>query len=133
VADGGDGTLDVLFASRRKDAVVTRHWVTGPLGAPVRARLGRLAPDSAVVEVAEASGLRRLPRRSGQRCSGPGSLEIIIGSDGSTATHESSEVPGIGSGGEAKPGVPISLVIKVEPVTTGEIVVYAVNVELRQP
>jgi glycerate kinase len=60
VADGGDGTLDVLLGSPREDAAVTTHWVAGPLGAPVRARLGRLAQDSAVVELAEASGFRRL-------------------------------------------------------------------------
>ena len=53
VADGGDGTLDVLLASRRDDAVVTWHWVAGPLRLPMRARLAWLAPDSAVVELAE--------------------------------------------------------------------------------
>jgi hypothetical protein len=67
-------------------------------------------------------------------CSGPGSLEII-GSDGSTATQESCKVPAIGSGdgGEAKPGVPISLLIKADPGTTWEIIVYGMNVELPQP
>jgi glycerate 2-kinase len=57
VADGGDGTLDVLLAAS-DGSVVTRHRVTGPNGTPVTARLGRLATDSAVVELAEASGLR---------------------------------------------------------------------------
>jgi hypothetical protein len=67
-------------------------------------------------------------------CSGPGSLEMI-GSDGSTFTQESCEVPAIGSGAgvESKPGVPISLVIKADPRTTWEIVVYGVNVELPEP
>ncbi len=72
--------------------------------------------------------------RSVVSCSGPGSLEII-GSDGSTYTTESCEVPSLGSGdgGEAKPGVPISLMIKADPGTTWEITVYGMNVELPQP
>ena len=60
VADGGDGTLDVLLRTRRTGARVTRHRVTGPAGAPVTARLGWFGQDDAVVELAEASGLRRL-------------------------------------------------------------------------
>ena len=60
VADGGDGTLDVLLRTRRTEARVTRHRVTGPTGAPVSARLGWFGQDEAVVELAEASGLRRL-------------------------------------------------------------------------
>jgi glycerate 2-kinase len=57
VADGGDGTLDVLLAAS-VGSVVTRQRVTGPNGPPVTARLGRLATGAAVVELAEASGLR---------------------------------------------------------------------------
>jgi glycerate kinase len=60
VADGGDGTLDVLLAARRADSRVTRHRVTGPAGARITARLGWLGRDQAVVELAEASGLRRM-------------------------------------------------------------------------
>lgn len=60
MADGGDGTLDVLLAARGPDARVTRHRVTGPTGHPVIARLGWLGRREAVVELAEASGLRRL-------------------------------------------------------------------------
>lgn len=60
VADGGDGTLDVLLRARPGSSV-TRHHVTGPTGAPVRARLGTLATGAAVVELAEASGLRLIP------------------------------------------------------------------------
>ena len=61
VADGGDGTLDVLLAAGPRPARVTMHTVTGPLGAPVHARLGWLDGERAVVELAEASGLRLLP------------------------------------------------------------------------
>lgn len=56
VADGGEGTLDVLlraFGGERR-----RATVRGPLGVPVRAAYGVL-PDgeTAVVEMAQASGL----------------------------------------------------------------------------
>src|SRR5262245_32665641 len=72
VADGGDGTLDVLLrpvaacgevqpgvapAGGRAEPV----RVSGPLGAPVTARLGWLDGATAVVELAEAAGLRLLP------------------------------------------------------------------------
>src|ERR1700688_1507030 len=60
VADGGDGTLDVLLAAGGSDSRVTRHRVTGPTGKPLTARLGWLGDDEVVVELAEASGLRRL-------------------------------------------------------------------------
>jgi hypothetical protein len=72
--------------------------------------------------------------RSVVSCSGPGSLEII-GSDSSTYTTESCEVPSIGGGYSegVKPGVPISLMIKADPGTTWEVTVYGMNVELPQP
>jgi glycerate 2-kinase len=60
VADGGDGTLDVLLAARGSGARVSRHRVTGPRGDAVIARLGWLSQDEAVIELAEASGLRRI-------------------------------------------------------------------------
>ncbi len=63
VADGGDGTLDVLLAAG-SEARISRHRVTGPAGTPVVARLGWLGRDHAVIELAEASGLRRLGTRS---------------------------------------------------------------------
>ncbi|MEO3813877.1 glycerate kinase [Sphaerisporangium sp. B11E5] len=57
VADGGDGTVDAAVA-----AGFTRMetMATGPLGDPVRAAYG-LRDGVAIVELAEASGLRRLP------------------------------------------------------------------------
>ena len=60
VADGGDGTLDVLLAALGARARVSRHRVTGPTGGGLIARLGWLARDEAVVELADASGLRRV-------------------------------------------------------------------------
>lgn len=61
VADGGDGTVDAVVASgfTRVEAEVT-----GPVGDPVLASYAvRDEPDGriAVIELAEASGLRRLP------------------------------------------------------------------------
>ncbi|KNB53549.1 glycerate kinase [Streptomyces caatingaensis] len=57
VADGGDGTVDAAVAAgfERRTA-----RVTGPLGEPVTAAWA-LRGGTAVVEMAEASGLRRLP------------------------------------------------------------------------
>ncbi|MEU4895536.1 glycerate kinase [Streptomyces sp. NPDC044780] len=57
VADGGDGTVDAAVAAgfERRTA-----RVTGPLGGPVTAAYA-LRGSTAVVEMAEASGLRHLP------------------------------------------------------------------------
>jgi glycerate kinase len=57
VADGGDGTVEAA-----RSAGYDRHEVrcTGPTGEPVTAALA-VAGEVAVVELAEASGLRRLP------------------------------------------------------------------------
>jgi len=60
VADGGDGTLDVLVTARGSGAHMSRHRVTGPSGAVVVAHIGWLATDEAVIELADASGLRRM-------------------------------------------------------------------------
>jgi len=57
VADGGDGTLDVLLATA-SGGWVEHHEVHGPDGQPLPARLGWLDPQTAVVEMAEAAGLR---------------------------------------------------------------------------
>jgi glycerate 2-kinase len=57
VADGGDGTVDAAVASGFTRRELT---VAGPLGNPVRAAFA-LREDTAVVEMAEASGLRHLP------------------------------------------------------------------------
>jgi glycerate kinase len=79
VADGGDGTLDVVLAARESDARITRHRVTGPAGSPVTARLGWLGRDRAVVELAEASGLRRVDpaSRDALRATSRGTGELI--------------------------------------------------------
>ncbi len=55
LADGGDGTLAVLAA--KPGATVFRAVVTGPVGSPVDASWAMLADGTAVVEMAQASGL----------------------------------------------------------------------------
>ncbi|WP_307844828.1 glycerate kinase [Actinospica acidithermotolerans] len=57
IADGGDGTVDAAVSAGFQRATVT---VRGPLGEPVEAAYA-VSNHTAVVELAEASGLRRLP------------------------------------------------------------------------
>ncbi|WP_422665289.1 glycerate kinase [Actinacidiphila cocklensis] len=57
VADGGDGTVEAAVAAGFERRTVR---VTGPLGEPVEAAYA-LREGTAVVEMAEASGLRHLP------------------------------------------------------------------------
>ncbi|MFE4578762.1 glycerate kinase, partial [Streptomyces chartreusis] len=57
VADGGDGTVDAAVAAGFERREVR---VAGPLGHEVSAAFA-LRGDTAVVEMAEASGLQRLP------------------------------------------------------------------------
>jgi glycerate kinase len=65
VADGGDGTLDVLLGAAGPAARVQLVRAAGPRGRLLSARLGWIADGVAVVELAEAAGLRRL--RHGRR------------------------------------------------------------------
>lgn len=57
VADGGDGTLDAVEAAGFRPVPVT---VAGPTGEPVASRFC-VRGDTAVVELADACGLLRLP------------------------------------------------------------------------
>lgn len=63
VADGGEGTLDVLLATRGGEKV--HVLVDGPLGRPVEASYALLPGDAAIIETAAASGLTLLA--SGER------------------------------------------------------------------
>ncbi len=81
LADGGEGTLDVLvdaYGGRRRSATVT-----GPLGEPVEAEYG-LVPRGedlvAVVEMSRASGLRLVPedRRDVLHATTRGTGELIL-------------------------------------------------------
>lgn len=56
MADGGEGTLDVV-ASIRPDHTWMTHTVTGPHGKPVEASWLMLSDQTAVIELARSSGL----------------------------------------------------------------------------
>ena len=97
LADGGEGTLDVLVAAR--GGARRRVRVTGPLGDPVDAEYGILPDGTAVVEAARASGLalvagRNDPLRASSRGTGElvaaalrgGARSVIVGLGGSACT-----------------------------------------------
>src|SRR6266851_696663 len=76
LADGGDGTLDVLLSVRGGSRRMAR--VTGPLGDPVEAEWGMLPDGTAVIEMARASGLALTGRRNDPlRASTRGTGELI--------------------------------------------------------
>jgi glycerate kinase len=98
VADGGDGTLDVLLAGA-PGASVQAVRVAGPTGRARSARLGWIGPGVAVVEMAEAAGLRLMGRRRdpmGATSAGVGGLilaaldggahRVLVGVGGSAST-----------------------------------------------
>ncbi|MEV5568889.1 glycerate kinase [Spirillospora sp. NPDC052269] len=95
VADGGDGTVDAAVASGFSRV---RTAVTGPTGEPLVASYA-VRGTTAVVELAEASGLRRLPgefapltassRGTGQLVDAAlrgGARRIVLGLGGSACT-----------------------------------------------
>lgn len=97
LADGGEGTLEVLVAAR--GGGIRRQRVTGPLGDPVEAAWGRLPDGTGVVEMAEASGYARTggrndPLRATTRGTGEliraaraaGCRRILVGVGGSATT-----------------------------------------------
>ncbi|MCI0635991.1 MAG: glycerate kinase, partial [Actinobacteria bacterium] len=76
LADGGEGTLDALLASRAGST--RRTTVTGPLGDPVDAEWGVLTGGLAVIEMARASGLVLVsPRNDALRASTRGTGELV--------------------------------------------------------
>jgi glycerate kinase len=95
VADGGDGTLDAALAAGFVRCPVT---VAGPTGQPVETAYAR-KDDVAVVELADASGLSRLPAGpaplvastvgTGQLIAAAvaaGCTDVILGVGGSSST-----------------------------------------------
>nr|WP_328808105.1 glycerate kinase [Nonomuraea antri] len=97
VADGGDGTVDAAVACGFTR--ITKE-VTGPTGEPVTASYAwRESAATAVVELAEASGLRRLPggprpltatsRGTGELIADAvrrGATRVVLGLGGSAST-----------------------------------------------
>ncbi|MCL6521600.1 MAG: glycerate kinase [Firmicutes bacterium] len=77
VADGGEGTLEVLLHG--SGGRLLRSRVSGPLGEPVEAEWGLLPDGTAVVELAQAAGLGRLPpgRRDPLRAGTRGVGELV--------------------------------------------------------
>ena len=97
LADGGEGTIDALVAARGGGR--RRTSVTGPLGEPVDAEWAVLPDGTAVIEMANASGLalvrnRNDPLRASTRGTGEliaaaarsGAKRIIVGVGGSATT-----------------------------------------------
>jgi glycerate kinase len=83
LADGGEGTLDMLLAARGGSRRTAR--VTGPLGGPVDAEWGVLSGGVAIIEMARASGLALVagsndPLRASTR--GTGELIAVARSQG---------------------------------------------------
>ncbi|WNV76872.1 glycerate kinase [Geodermatophilus sp. DSM 44513] len=75
VADGGDGTLAAALAAGYEAVPVT---ATGPTGEPVQTAYARLG-DVAVVEMADVSGLGRLPggRKQPRTATSRGTGELV--------------------------------------------------------
>ena len=77
VADGGEGTMDVLMAALGGE--LRKLTVSDPLGRPVEAGFALLPDGSAVVEMAQASGLSLVaePERDAWAASTRGTGELI--------------------------------------------------------
>ena len=67
MADGGEGTLEAIVAASQGE--LRRQVVRGPLGQGVEAAWGWLADSrTAVIEMAQASGIQLLPRDQRDAC-----------------------------------------------------------------
>lgn len=86
MADGGEGTLDVLSAALQ--ARVYQAEVHDPLGRKVQARLG-IAGTTAILEVAQACGLQLLSagERNPLRASSRGVGELLLAAHGKGCTR----------------------------------------------
>jgi glycerate kinase len=73
VADGGDGTVDAAVAA---GFLRVGRWVTGPVGKPVAASFA-VRGDTAVVEVAAASGLAGLAELAPLTATSRGTGELL--------------------------------------------------------
>jgi glycerate 2-kinase len=95
VADGGEGTLEVLLPALGGETAAAT--VRGPLGDPVTAGYGLLeAGDTALVEMAAASGLGLVEHRDPLRADTYGTGELIA-----HAAHTGASVILVAAGGSA--------------------------------
>lgn len=94
IADGGEGTAEVICRARGAD------WVpcaaTDPFGGRIEARYGWLPAATAVMEMSEAAGMRRVSKRDPLRATTFGVGEMIC----HAATRGAREIV-IGLGGSA--------------------------------
>jgi glycerate kinase len=82
LADGGEGTLEAVahtLESGARAVHVEPVMVAGPLGAPVQARWARIGEDTALIEMAQASGLTLVPEhcRDALRATSAGTGQLI--------------------------------------------------------
>ena len=84
LADGGEGTLDVLLAER---PAASRRGSPGPLGDPVDADWGLLPDGTAVIEMARASGLALVERNDPLRADTRGVGELLLAARAHGATR----------------------------------------------
>ncbi len=87
VADGGEGTMEVLVAAL--DGELVSATATDPLGRPIEARFALLEDGSAVVETAQASGLGLVAEdeRDAWAASTRGTGELIAAAAAAGATR----------------------------------------------
>src|SRR5215213_11776688 len=95
VADGGEGTLEVLMTALGGETAGAE--VSGPLGAPVRAGYGLIEDgEAAIVEVAAASGLGVVAERDPWRATTYGTGELVA-----AAVDDGARVVLVAAGGSA--------------------------------
>ncbi|WP_423253691.1 glycerate kinase [Melissococcus plutonius] len=96
VADGGEGTLDSLIKGNKGN--IYRQIVQDPLGRKISARFGMLDKTTAVIEMAEASGITLIEQNESNalRASTFGVGELLL-----EAIEKGAEVVYIGIGGSA--------------------------------
>lgn len=78
IADGGEGTVEAVVSARGGE--VREVTVSGPLGEPVLARYGLVDSHTAVIEMAEASGITLIEQNSSnaRRASSLGVGQVIL-------------------------------------------------------
>ena len=87
IADGGEGTVEALVSAL--DGELISLEVTGPIGEPVVAHYGMVGSDTAVIEMAEASGITLIDQNSAnaRRASTMGVGQVILDAVSRGAKH----------------------------------------------